>query len=90
MGNGAGRLVSGGRRRLLTHVLVVQHPDQQRERVAAEQLVGCGVLGDAWVGHGESAARDRRQALVRLQSGPCGYAEATGVHMHWLPQIRRR
>jgi hypothetical protein len=31
----------------LTHVLVQQHPDQQGERVAAEQLVGGGVLGDA-------------------------------------------
>jgi hypothetical protein len=26
----------------LTHVLVQQHPDQERERVATEQLVGRG------------------------------------------------
>ena len=31
----------------LTHVLGQQHPDQQRQRVAAEQLVGGSVLGDA-------------------------------------------
>jgi hypothetical protein len=30
----------------LTQVLVEQHPDQQRERVAAEQVVSRGVLGD--------------------------------------------
>jgi hypothetical protein len=31
-------------------VLVQQDPGQQRERVAAEQLVGRGVLGDAELG----------------------------------------
>jgi D-tyrosyl-tRNA(Tyr) deacylase len=31
-------------------VLVEQHPDQQGQRVPAEQLVGCGVLGDGEVG----------------------------------------
>jgi len=32
-------------------VLVEQHPDQQRERVAAQQLVGGGVLGDTGIWH---------------------------------------
>jgi hypothetical protein len=35
----------------LTHVLVEQHPKNERERVAAEQLVGGVVLGDAELGH---------------------------------------
>jgi hypothetical protein len=35
----------------LTHVLVEEHPDQQRERVAAEQFVGRGILGDAQLRH---------------------------------------
>jgi hypothetical protein len=37
----------------LTHVLVEQHPEEQRERVAAEQLVGGVVLGDAECRHTE-------------------------------------
>ena len=31
----------------LTHVLVQQHPDHEGQRVAAQQLVGGVVLGDA-------------------------------------------
>jgi hypothetical protein len=43
-------------------LLVEQHPDQQGERIPAEQLVGGVVLGDAELGHiGECApARSRR------------------------------
>jgi len=37
----------------LTHVLVEQHPEEQRERVAAQQLVGGGVLGEGQRRHTE-------------------------------------
>jgi hypothetical protein len=37
----------------LTHVLVEQHPEEQRERDAAQELVGGVVLGDAEGRHTE-------------------------------------
>ena len=40
----------------LTHLLVEQHPDQQRERIAAEQLVGRRVLGDRQIRHPRAPA----------------------------------
>jgi hypothetical protein len=62
----------------LTHVLVEQHPEQQGERIATEQLVGGGVLGDGERRHAcDLAARgrespiltaDRRTAVVTVES----------------------
>jgi hypothetical protein len=48
----------------LTHVLVQQHPDQQREGVTAEQLIGGGVLGD-------SEGRHVEIMPCRRSSRPC-------------------
>jgi hypothetical protein len=45
----------------LTHVLVEQHPDHEGERVAAEELIGGGVLGDGECRHAcDLAARGPR------------------------------
>jgi hypothetical protein len=41
----------------LTHVLVEQHPDQEGERVPAQQFVGGVVLPDAELRHPGSVLR---------------------------------
>jgi hypothetical protein len=54
----------------LTHVLVQQHPDHERERVAAEQFVGGRVLGDAEGRHIGDGAVPRSGCNHLLQRGP--------------------
>jgi hypothetical protein len=51
-------------------VLVEQHADQQGQRVAAEQLVGGVVLGDAEGRHVPDGALPRSGCNHLLQRGP--------------------
>jgi hypothetical protein len=56
----------------LTHVLVEQHAEKQRERVAAEQLVGGGVLGAEGEVEWADAAGRTEPAASRPDDGPDG------------------
>jgi hypothetical protein len=56
----------------LTHVLVEQHPEQQGERVTAEQLVGCGVLGEAEIRHAAILPQRAAQRTGADRTGGCG------------------
>jgi hypothetical protein len=54
----------------LTHVLVQQHPDQEGERVATEQLIGGKVLGDAELRHPGSVPHEARGRGTAPQRSP--------------------
>src|SRR5918993_5802552 len=78
-------------------LLVEQHPDQECERVAAQQVVGRGVLGDAERGHAEHRAGRlvrRHHPPARLPSaedhpppGPFPTAPAPSAP-GWPPEVR--
>jgi hypothetical protein len=57
------------RRGLLPELLVQHHDDNERERVAAEQLVGGGVLGEAKLRYTRSASHGLSPALLTRTGG---------------------
>jgi hypothetical protein len=63
-------------------VLVEQHPDQQRERIAAEQLVGGVVLGDTELRHITKSARSR----LREGRAPDAIRTALRIRQRWPPR----
>src|SRR3954449_10307693 len=58
----------GGERPLHRELLVEQHADEQRERVAVEQRIGLGVLRD--LQHGSSPARRRSEYAPQASATP--------------------
>jgi hypothetical protein len=89
----------------VTYALVEQHPEEQGERVAAEQLVGGGVLGDAQLGHNGSVPPGPTALLVvgtggagpaaarRRQAAPDAAFRSSAmstIMCSWPPTSRRR